>query len=91
MLHYVCSGGCLTVQLKPGFCLVDGCHRNRNPLSLCDCLNGTHNEWLFRNHPDPENARAAAKSQLKKLPEKFQALTKPKPTKSKADKSLKPT
>ena len=75
MNHYVCSGGCLTVQLEKGMCPVNTCVRYRNPLSLCDCPDGTHGDWLFRNHPDPEKAKKAAKAKLAKLPEEFDKLT----------------
>lgn len=78
MTHFVCSGGCLTVQLQRGMCPVPTCVRYRNPLSFCDCTDGTHGDWLFRNHPDPEKAKAAAKVKLAKLPSEFQKLMAPK-------------
>lgn len=74
MNHYVCSGGCLTVQIEKGMCPEKTCIRFRNPLSLCDCTDGTHGDWLFRNHPEPEKAKKAAKSRLSKLPEEFEKL-----------------
>ena len=67
MIHYVCSGGCLTVQYQTGLCPVPGCYRYRNPLSQCDCTDGRHGDWLFRNHPEPTKARAAARYRLTKL------------------------
>jgi len=66
MLHYVCTGGCLTVQDSKGFCQATTCCRFRNPLTPCDCTDGYHGNWLFRNHPEPEKARSAAQAEVKK-------------------------
>ena len=78
MIHYVCSGGCLTIQKEAGLCLVSTCYRYRNPLSLCTCRDDQHGDWLFRNHPNPVKARAAAKRKLQKLSQEFKALVTPK-------------
>jgi hypothetical protein len=40
--HYICIGGCGLVSNEPMKCNILGCPRNRNPLSECQCEDGTH-------------------------------------------------
>jgi len=56
--HYVCTGGCLTVRYAPGRCLTPGCPRHRNPLTLCNCTDDLHTDFLFKNNPNCEKLKA---------------------------------
>jgi hypothetical protein len=48
--HYVCTGGCRYVSKEPGKCSTPGCVRARNPLSLCQCLDGRHSHLVNLNN-----------------------------------------
>jgi hypothetical protein len=64
--HYVCTGGCLTVQYSPGKCRIKTCARFRNPLTECRCRNGKHGDLLYKNHPDRDNILKSLKTTTKK-------------------------
>lgn len=40
--HYICTGGCEGVSEKPGVCRTEGCEKEVEPLTPCDCTDGTH-------------------------------------------------
>ncbi|MFS8158991.1 MAG: hypothetical protein ACMG6E_02035 [Candidatus Roizmanbacteria bacterium] len=43
--HYLCIGGCGLVSDVQTKCNSRGCWRARNPLELCQCIDGKHAEF----------------------------------------------
>ena len=41
--HFVCTGGCKGVSLKPGTCQEKSCPNYGHPLEYCDCGKPEHN------------------------------------------------
>ena len=44
--HYVCTGGCGGESDKPGVCQASGCRKEGQPLTPCECEDGTHESVL---------------------------------------------
>lgn len=42
MTHYVCKGGCGGVLEEIGICEVDGCSKQWEMMTECDCTDGKH-------------------------------------------------
>lgn len=42
MKHYICTGGCNGVLEEEGICLADGCSKQYEMLTACDCEDGKH-------------------------------------------------
>ncbi|HEY4499199.1 MAG TPA: hypothetical protein VJH94_04005 [Candidatus Paceibacterota bacterium] len=42
MQHYVCTGDCAGESEKPKVCETEGCSKEGQPLSECDCDDGIH-------------------------------------------------
>lgn len=53
MNHYVCTGNCGGEAEKPGVCQVEGCTKADQPLELCTCEDGIH-EDVVRDVPEDE-------------------------------------
>lgn len=42
MGHYICTGSCSGVSEKEGICRTDGCAKQYEMLTPCDCTDGKH-------------------------------------------------
>lgn len=43
--HYVCTGGCGGISMRPSTCASSECPHFGKPLDPCDCTDGTHG-WI---------------------------------------------
>ncbi len=41
-MHYVCTGDCGAEVERSGLCESEGCSKEGQPLSECDCADGLH-------------------------------------------------
>ena len=46
MTHYICTGSCQHCGDEEGICLSDGCDRQYELLTPCDCEDGKHGRGL---------------------------------------------
>ncbi|OGZ01928.1 MAG: hypothetical protein A2946_04130 [Candidatus Liptonbacteria bacterium RIFCSPLOWO2_01_FULL_53_13] len=46
--HYICTGGCGGVSDKPGVCQAETCAKHGQPLELCGCTDGKHDDVFER-------------------------------------------
>jgi len=42
MTHYVCTGDCGGELERSGVCEKEGCNKESQPLTECDCADGVH-------------------------------------------------
>ena len=49
--HYVCSGDCASVSLRPGICNTNECIREGEPYTECACEDGMHEMVHQKNRP----------------------------------------
>lgn len=53
--HYICTGGCKGVAAEPGVCTAEGCSKQGQPLSQCNCADDLHTEMLENTTPSAED------------------------------------
>ena len=44
MTHYICNGGCDGESSVVGVCQAEGCEKEGEPLTPCNCEDGSHEE-----------------------------------------------
>lgn len=47
MKHYVCVGECAGEAERPGVCQSEGCDNEGQPLTECNCEDGSHDEAIM--------------------------------------------
>jgi hypothetical protein len=53
MTHYICTGGCGGVSEYEGVCEAQFCSKENQPLTKCDCPDGSHQ--MDENHEDHDD------------------------------------
>lgn len=54
MMHYVCTGDCGGESEKAKVCDAEGCSKEGQPLSECDCADGLHKGVVETSSDEPD-------------------------------------
>jgi len=54
MKHFVCTGDCAAEASKAGVCQTEGCDREGETLTECNCEDGIHDEINLAPNPTDE-------------------------------------